>query len=173
MSIYKLSVLSHWSASSFYGFTSLFVDLAARAEPGDHPPATLSMQTLLTAGLLPTPPPSVPQLTPRVASFDSVNTTALPPWTLYSMPQAHTSTSIPSQAPSPYLQLTCILEGSLLLDQWLWTSSASTMTKNLQTCLPSTFCNYTFFNEILTPISEKKGSSSKLVFTPKLVLFQP
>ena len=68
---------------------------------------------------------------------------------------AHTSASIPSQAPSPFLQLTWILEGSFLLDQWLWTSSAFAMTTNLQTCLPSTFCSYTFFNEIWTLISER------------------
>ena len=68
---------------------------------------------------------------------------------------AHTSTSIPSQAPSPFLQLTCILEGSFLPDQWRWTSSASAKTTNLQTSLPSTFCNYTFFSEIWTPTSER------------------
>ena len=62
--------------------------------------------------------------------------------TVYSVPQPYTSTSIPSQAPSPCRQLTCILEGSLLLDQWLWTNSASAMTTNLKICLLSTFCNY-------------------------------
>ena len=117
MPIYRFSILSLWSVSSSTGSALLFVDLAARAEPGDHPPAALSMQTLLTAGLPPTPPPSGPLLTPRVVSSDSPNTTALPPWTLYSVPQAHSSASIPSQAPSPFLQLTCTLEVSLLLDQ--------------------------------------------------------
>lgn len=75
--------------------------------------------------------------------------------TVCSVPRAYTSTSIPTHASSPRLQLTCTLEGSFLLEQWLWSSSASAMTTNLQTSLPSTFCNYTFFNEIRTPTSER------------------
>ena len=68
VAIYRFFILSHWSVFSSSGSTLLFVDLAARAEPGGHPPAALSTQTLHTADLPPIPPPLVPLLTPRVFS---------------------------------------------------------------------------------------------------------
>ena len=128
--IYRFSILSLWSVSSSSGSTLLFVDLADRAEPGDHPPAALSMQTQHTAGLPPTSPPSGPLLTPRVVSSDSPNTTALPPWTLYSVPQPTLAPLFPLRHPAPFYSSpeswrvpSCLISdyGPALLLQWLQT----------------------------------------------------
>ena len=169
MPIYRFSILSLWSVSSSSGSTLLFVDLADRAEPGDHPPAALSMQTLHTAGLPPTPPPSGPLLTPRVVSSDSPNTTALPPWTLYSVPQPTLVLPFPLRhpapvysSPAPWRVPSCLISdcGPALLLQWL------------QTCKlichpPSATIPSSVRSE---PQPQREGSAAKLILTLKLVL---
>ena len=113
--------------------------------------------------------PSGPLLTPRVVSSDSPNTTALPPWTLYSVPQPTLVLPFPLRhpapvysSPAPWRVPSCLIsdcEPALLL-QWL------------QTCKlichpPSATIPSSVRSE---PQPQREGSAAKLILTLKLVL---
>ena len=161
------------SVSSFTASTLVSVDLAARAQPGDHPPAALSMQTLHTAGLPPTPVSSVPLLTLKVVSSNPPSTTAFPPWALCVLclgptlappfPLMHPAPVYSS--PAPWRVPSCLSSdcGPALLPQWLQTCKL--LCHPPSATIPSSMRS--------EPQHQREGSSSMLVLTPEPVLFQP
>ena len=113
----------------------------------------------------PTPPPSGPLLTPRVVSSDSPNTTALPPWTLYSVPQPTRAPLFPLRLPAPFYSSPASwrVPSCLISD-----GGPALLLQRLQTCKllchpPSATIPSSVRSE---PQPQREGSSAKLAFTP-------